>query len=490
MSVYRTNDPNAFDDIDGIIIDESAPPASVQGVSTGVALLIGQFQRGPAGVIEIGSVQQIREIFGNDNSFTGAIALKNKKFGALKIKRVTAAAAAKATKIFNDGAGSPVDIISFTALDKGVYGNSISVLIETGTAAGSKKYTIHDGSTGSVFADEVYDNIDLTAYASAAAANAAGLFSASKLVTANVLAISAEPANIVATVLATGSDGTVADSDYTTAIQACETEACNIVFLDAYSATRRESLELHAANTQDRMVIIAGAASDSVATAVTTVASHRDTEGRIIYAYPRVQTTIDSVSTYVDPASWIASILSQTGPNIDPAYAANAAFTQGITGLEGTYTRADYITLKNAGISAFEYDADLGYKVKSGVVTQILNSAKTQILRRRMADFLTNSAAKFLKNYQNAPNTLPNRTACGAAILNFVTQQELFGVLPKDAEVSTGRAKLVDTKSLNTDAQIGLGFFTILWKQRIYSSMRYIVVKAEIGETVTVSASE
>jgi len=121
------------------------------------------------------------------------------------------------------------------------------------------------------------------------------------------------------------------------------------------------------------------------------------------------------------------------------------------------------------------------------VVTQIANSSKVMVLRRRMADFLTNSAAKFLKNYQNAVNSKQNRNLVKGAFLQFIDSLERDGILPKDSEVSSGLAKLVDVNSLNTDASIAAGFFKILWKQRIFSSMRYIVLQAEIGESVVVT---
>ena len=47
MGIYRTNNPAEFNAVDGIVIDESAPPADIVGVGTGVALLVGQFERGP-----------------------------------------------------------------------------------------------------------------------------------------------------------------------------------------------------------------------------------------------------------------------------------------------------------------------------------------------------------------------------------------------------------------------------------------------------------
>lgn len=484
MSIYRTNNPTEFDDVDQIVVDESAPPPSISGVSTGVALMHGQFETGPDDFVEISSLAQLQETFGKNNSYLGSKALQNKKFARLIVKRVHAAAAAKATLTLT--ATGPVNIITFTAKHVGVHGNSFKVAVAAGTTTG-KKYTISDTRVYNVFPTEVYDNIDLTTYASEAAADAANIFAASKMVDANVLAVSANPDNAAATALASGSDGSVADSDYQTSINLGEAQFANIVFLDEHNATRNGYLKTHVANTQDRMAIVAGAESDSVSTAVSAVGSLRDTDGRLIYAYPWIKNSIDGVNVYTSPSSFAASLISQIGPNIDPAFAGNSGLLPGIIGLKSNLSRAEYITLKEAGIMAFEFDSDVGFKVKSGVTTQIANSAKTQILRRRMADYLTASAAKFLKNYQNAVNSQANRNAVKGAILSFVESQENLGLLPKDSETATKKAKLVDIKSLNSDSSIGQGFFYVIWKQRLYSSMRFIVLKAEIGETVTVT---
>lgn len=481
MGIFRSTDPTTFDEVDGIVVSETAPAPNIKGVAANIAILAGQFQRGLTDLTEVGSIGEFHEIYGK-SSFSGNLALKNKKFGRLRIIRVVAAAAVSASQTFEDG--STNDIITFTAKQGvGAYGNNIKVKIEAGSSSG-KKYTIRDTNTNAVLADEVYDNVAIASVTSATFAN-------SKLVTATVVATTAEPANCDFTALASGSDGTVADGDYETAIAKAEVEqAGNVLFLDTYNATRNGYLETHAATAQDKMVILCGLEADTVANAITDVASFRDTDGRIIYAYPWVQTVIDGVVTYVNPASWYASVISQTSPHIDPAYTANTQYLGGITGLKRNLTRADYINLMKAGISAFEYISSIGPKIRSGVVTQIADSSKTQVARRRMADYLTSSVALYLLNYQNAPNTAENRLAVKSAILAFVNQAEQNGMLPKDSEVQSGVAKLVDTESLNTDLSIGLGFFKILWKQRIYSSMRFIVLVANIGETVVISEQE
>ena len=387
-------------------------------------------------------------------------------------------AALAASHTFSYSVG-PVSTITFSALWEGAYGNNIQVTIAAGSAQGSK-YTVHDANPGAVFPDEVYDNVLITAAASA--------FNSSNLIAVTVLATGHEPSVASATNLASGTDGTVENLDYQAAIAETQINgAGNILFLDVYNATTKGYLQTSMAATTDKMCILAGADGDSVSTAVSDVASFRDAQGRMIYAYPWVYTSIGGVPTPVSPASFYAALLSQIAPNIDPAYAANTQYLQGITSLVSSLQRSDYINLAAAGISAFEIDPDIGPKVKSGVVTQIANSSLIMVFRRRMADYLMASIGKYLLNYENAPNSLENRNQIGASITSFNTLLENSGIVPKDSELQSGKASLIDTTSLNTDTSVGNGYMKILYMRRIYSSMRFIVLQAEIGETVIVT---
>jgi hypothetical protein len=479
MGLYRSTNPLEWDDVDGIIVNESAPAASVQGVAANTAILVGQFQRGPLTLQEPGSIGALLDMYGK-SSASGNLALKNKKFGRLKIIRVAAAAAVKASLTLD---ASSVDIITFTAKYPGAYGNGIKVAAAAGAVAGTTTYTITDTNTGATLPAEVYANIE-------ASTMTAALFSASKLVDVTIVATSAEPDPVAATALSSGSDGTVADTDYQTAIAKAEAEgAGNVLFLDVYNSTRNGYLKAHAAACPDKMVICSNASETTDrAAAVTDVASYRDTEGRIIYAFNWIKANIDGVETWTNPAHWVASIFSQIAPHIDLASVQTRDFMAGATGVYHNLSRADFVALKEAGIAAFE-SSDGYIKIKSGVTTQIADSSKVLILRRRMADYLTQSAAKYLENYQNVPNKKSTRAEIAAGITEFVTRHENEGVLPKDSEVSSGFAKLIDAESLNTDASIAAGFVKILWKQRIFSSMRFIVLQAEIGESVVVTAA-
>jgi hypothetical protein len=478
MGIFRTNDPNLYDDIDGIIIDETAPPPSISGVSANTAILMGQFQRGPAELsLPLASIGEFHEVYGK-SSASGNKQLKNKRFGALKLIRVIASDAAGSSLTLNSGA---TPTLQFDALHLGAYGDNIEVTVEDGSESVGKKYTIEDKNADAVLPIEVYDQVEI-------ASVDASTFSASKLVSATVLDTAGEPDSAAAAPLAGGSDGTVADTDYESAMVEAETErAGNLLFLDAYNATRNGYLKTHVAATQDKMAVVCGAEGDDRAAAIADVANYRDTDGRLMYAWPYVQTSIDGALEFTPPASWVASIFTQVSPHIALSKTSNSGFLGGVTALKYNESRTGFISLDAAGVLSMERDPDIGFLVKNAVTTQIINSSKRTVLRRRMADFLTDSIALFLKNYQNDVNSQAKRDEVKAQILDFDTRLTRDGIVPGENDVKGGSPLLVDVDSLNTDSVIASGQFRILYKRRIYSSMRYIILQAEIGESVVVT---
>jgi hypothetical protein len=480
--IFRTNNPLEYAEVDGIVIDERAPAPNIQGVATNVVLLLGEFERGSEDITTIGSTVELFNNYGNNISYGGQLALANKRFGLLKIKRVVAADAAIASQTLQDGLAA--DIATLSAKSKGVYGNSIDVTIEASDVSG-KLITIRDLNSGSDLPDEIYDEVT--------AANLLEKLGGSALVDVAIVDDQLVLEDQAATALAGGSDGTIADTDYETALNgSLEEGVANIVMLDSYTPTRNEYLQAHAAATQDRMVICGGPLGETVTEAEAAVALLRDTDGRIIYAYNWLQTLVGGVNVYTSPAHWIASIMSQTSPHIDPAFSGNTEFLQGASDVNLKLGRTDYIRLMRAGIAGFENDSDIGIKLRSGVVTQIANSSKVTITRRRMADWYTNSVGIFLKLYQNAVNSRDERDNVNAAIQRFDQQYSTAPtkILPSNDEVRDGSAVLIDTESLNTDQSIGEGKFFIKIKRRLYSSMRFIVLIAEIGESVVVTEVE
>lgn len=478
MGIRRSNDPLTWGDLDGIILNETAPASNVAGVAANVAILVGRSQRGPSELTQLTSITMVHEMFGKDKTKGLNKVLKNKKFGSLKFIRAVAADAVKASKIFK---ATAVDIIKFEAKYTGVYGNNIKVVIEAGTVQG-KKYTISDTNPDAVLKPEVYDNVLVAGIASA------NPFAKSMLVKVTVVATSAEPDNVAATSLAAGAEGTVGNTEYETAIaKAMVAGSGNLLFSDLYNSTINGYIKTHAAASNDKMVTVEGDPDDEWDDVVTKAANLRDTDGRVVLCFNPVITNIDDEEVEQPAAWWIASAFSQCAPHIDLAFHENSQYFAGAVRLKYALGDTEYTALNKAGVCALEFDPDIGHKVKSAVTTQILNTEKQTILRRRMTDFYQDSLAKFLKNYSNGVNSAEKRKLCKAGIVRFDDMLIDAKVLPGDSELSGGaKARLIDTDSLNTNDSIGEGFFKILIRRRIFSSMRYIVLSTEIGTGVVV----
>jgi len=370
--VYKTNNPLEYNKVDGIVSDETAPAPQVQSAGVGTAILVGVFSWGPTELSQ--KVSQRLELFRTymDTAISGMDALINKSFSSLRVVRVDVADAVKAAKTFQDI--DPKDSVVFTAKYKGAKGNDIQVKIEDGTNSG-KKYSVklNDSANVSYFPEEIYDDVALS--------DVPATFANSKLVVASLsVGADTDPENTVGYVALTlGSNGAAVDTDYQNAIAKTEVEKSgNVVFLDVYNEVRNGYLKATAAVTQDKMVICAGPENQTVAEAVTAADALRDVDGRIIYAYNWLETTIRGVKVFQSPASFMASIISNIGPHIDPAYAGNSQYLYGVSAIKNGLSRPNFITLKEGGISSFEFDSDIGFKVKSGIVTQILNSEKVQ----------------------------------------------------------------------------------------------------------------
>ena len=119
------------------------------------------------------------------------------------------------------------------------------------------------------------------------------------------------------------------------------------------------------------------------------------------------------------------------------------------------------------------------------VRTPVTGSAQWSITRRRMSDFLIQSLSRFLKNYQNNPNSLLNRASIRAAIQAFDDGLVADRVLPT-AEDAGVPVLLIQTEGTTSPQEQAEGIQKIVYKRRIFAEMRFIVLETTIGESVTV----
>lgn len=488
---FFTENPGEFPRLEGVYIFEKDPPAFVQGVFLGVVGIAGQTLRGPVNQpVEITSEARFAEVFGErsyDNSIVSVNKVReflmNKPFGKVVVARVAAAAAATAEADF---LATATPIINVAASSPGAWGNDLTVAIEAASDANANHFNMVVTYKG---ATTTYENLDVSATGNNNLLDVIGTDLANLVVVTKIA--DGRPDNAVAAALTdtAGADGTVAATDYTASLGPLETVGnypgvAIVAAADGVDATINAGINakmlLLAQASSDRMFLMwNGSHSASQATVIADVASYRN--DRCVYVYNSTDTFDADLGAKVTvaPHSWLASIMSQTDVDVNPGEEGSKDFTGGISGLQtNALSREDYISLREAGIAAWERDFDGGHLIVSAVTTS-LEAGRTEITRRRMADFLQISAARRLRFFVKKKNTVTNRSMMLGEIEAFSAQ------LKADERVIEDYA--VVSQGVNTAATRAQGIECILWRVKIIGHMLHIVLKTEIGTTVVIS---
>lgn len=473
---YRTSNPLDFTKLEGVIVSEQNPVPSVIRAGANAAVFIAQFEKGLQDTPQrVGSISEMQSYYGANQAYGGNKALRLKGWSNLYVTRAVANDAVAAT---TTQTVATKNLATFTAKYKGKYGNNIKVVITDGTNATTKKITVTLGNEV-----EVFDNLSLAGMTDTELAE---LFRTSKLIVVTAAHVSDNISNAELD-LATGSDGNISSTDYDRAIKKSNINvAGKVYFTDDQSAGTKSALANFIKSERNGICVLgASSLDDTVATVVADASTLQDTEGRVLYAYNPVKYNILGVIEEENPVFLVASLLNLSAPNVSPSAAQNSVYAQTAVGVKNQLTRTEYITLREAGIMALEDDQDLGVRIRSSVT----GSNNWSVIRRRMNDFLVDSLARYLKNYQNQPNSLINRASIKSAIISFDEQLVADGILPtaRDAGVPV---LLVQTEGTTTPDEQAQGIQKIVYKRRIFAELKFIVLETTVGESVTVENVE
>jgi hypothetical protein len=501
--LFTTNDADVTK-LEGVYIKETDPPASVAETSLNTVGVFGATLKGPTGKpVLITSEQRFIDVYGggylngvNINKVWTSIL--NKGFSTLYVARVFAAAAVKASftcESASGGAGTTT--IRIDASSVGTHGNYLKWRVSAATSAVANDFNleIKDTITGKVWK---YENLNVVT-----GDNLSATIGTDDARPVDVVKLNAtRPSNSVASTdgadtdgftflgqtvasytSVPGTDGAIADSDYFGTNKGLDLLATRkdiaIVYAAEYtSANLKAATKTFAAASSDRMFVIGAAAETiDVATAITDVATYRS--DRLTYAYNHCY-TIDPVTgteVLVRPESWMAAVLANTDVDIHVGEEDTKRFLAGISRLYNTsLQRADYVLLKAAGIAAME--VDLGSPVfVSGVVTD-LTPGKTEIARRRSADFLQLSAAYTLRFHVKKKNTEARRTAIAATLKGWLSGLKTQGRVVEDFRI--------DMDILNSSTDRDNGIQRILMQVDLIPHMLSVVLTTEIGTGVTI----
>lgn len=331
---------------------------------------------------------------------------------------------------------------------------------------------------------ESYDNVDFTTSDGRSAFLIA--VDNSNFISVPTLTATTRPVNTAPTNLFGGTTGTLTKANYTTALNQFLANTPKIISSEK-SVNAGDVSDVVSSAIYDFVIInksIIGVLGfpDNVPTAITNAANFRENRGSFIGVTGDVlkQDGYGRLIAMNTPLI-MTSTLSMNSPSLDPSYVTNNVFFAGVTKLisKNPRSRSDYIDLKAAGLCAPEHDDTYGFKYKMGVTTQILNKDLRQIYTRRMTNYLVDSVATYLVNFQNAPNTKQNRQSAKGAIISFIKTQQLLGLLP-----SGDSSYKIDVETPNTPEILANNMFIIDWKQQLFGSMASIVLSLEAGASV------
>lgn len=483
---YFSTNANDWPALEGLYVSERDAPAQVVGVNQNTAGVTATAVRGPVNTkVSIGSEARFLQVFGGrDRGSGGALAsnlwktLIGKKFGNVVCIRACAAAAATATRQL---LATATNVVTVAAANPGLWGNDITVAVTAATNGDANYWNLTVTYLGT---DYVLKNLLTTAGNDNTASVLADMWDEDAQLITLTKASDGRPDNLAASAVGNtvaGTDGTIADSDFTAANgpmeQLANASGVSIVWVGERSNSAiKDKWETLAASSSDRLFLISpDANTTSSSTAITEAASYRS--DRIVYCFnhPYAVDPTTSLQISTNPESWMASILSQTEVDKHVIDNDNKALLVGIKDLYSTsYSRSDYVSLRAAGISALYRDGDGSFSFRSGRTTS-LTPGKEEIARRRMADYLILSLADGLKSFVGEKSTDSNRRAIIAKASTFLEDLKTEERIVDDYQQPT---------FVETAAQRAAGTNKLLVRVRILSHILSLVLDTEIGTGV------
>jgi hypothetical protein len=227
---------------------------------------------------------------------------------------------------------------------------------------------------------------------------------------------------------------------------------------------------------------------------------------RVIYCWPAVRTQVSEASGYsiktaaggyttdgvLDQRAdiFMASILSNLASERNPGQATAPVPTclAGVLDFQRgnlpAFTMTDYILFKQYGIAAIRFDRTAGKVFQSGITSSI-TSGQRNINRRRMADEVQDSLASIYEKFSKLPLTNQLKDSIDAETVAYL--ESLLS--PGNPSSQRIEAYSVDSKSGNTPALNEQGIYVVIVKVRMLATADDIVLQAEVGPTVTVTAA-
>lgn len=507
--VYFTTNPSDFSKLEGLYVAERGPTGFIRGADLSTTAFATACVRGPSTPQVITSPGRFLDIFdGRDFGSGGPIigqgwaALLNKQFGTLVVRRVIASNAVVASFTLETlTGGGGVQVLRVDASSPGAWGNLVGVSVVAATDGVSNHFdlitqykgkqirypnlniTTGNDNTATVVGSDVARFVQLTKLNDGRPVNSTASTDGAD---ANGFILLGQT-GVTGFVGVAGSDGALAVTDYNNGVNdlAGFPDVSVVLVPEAVpgsAATYHSNLVTLSSTVADRIFLTwAQTHGQAVATEVTQVGAQITTRSdRIVWCYnsPYTIDPTNSQEIQQGPHLWMGSVLSQVDVDIHAGSAQTVDLLAGVTRVTTTtFTRLDLISLKNAGISTLEQNRR-GFQFRSAVTTS-LTPGRTELARRRMADFLQLSASDRLASYVKGKNTPEERAGMAAELTSFSKQLMRQKRIIADDGPNSGFS--IDQVSVNTPQQRAQGEEHLLWRVDLIGHMLSVVFETDIA---------
>lgn len=506
----------------GVYVREIQPTAPVRGIIRNVVGYVGVCVRGPVDrAVECTSYGRFLEVFGGrDYGAGGAIigevwkALQEKPIGKFYVIRAAAAAAVKASFTLETAAGGAgTAVVRIDAANPGVWGNDVAWKVSAASDGVGTKFNLTIRYLGKFYTyqnlngDGSNDNfvqvvgtddgtlITVTKLAAGRPNNSAGGVDGAD--TDGYTKLGQVVAGYTSVV---GAEGGITDTDFTATGRA----------LEVMNNTKQVSIRAVAgrSNTTVKTKLLALAAllsdggwlicPDSSATSLTTFRTEVGTlrHGRIfpVFNSPKIRDPETSETITVEPHTFLASVLSQTEPDVHPGVVDNAPYLAGIRELTFEAMAPTDIDAADAdGVTVIERTTDEAGNLIFGFangLTSDLSKNNRQIDGRRMKDYLISGIVARSRGDQFRPNTKKGREARKAAISGWLTTLAKAERYVKSDDAGKPLFEYVNDATVNPSADVAAGTQRDLVRITLIPKNLVLSLQIEAGTDVNVRVAE
>lgn len=504
----------------GTYVQQRAVSAPVRGIFRGTTGFLGECVRGPANkLVFCPTYQRFVEVFGerdygiNGGTLRGQIwwDLQQKRMGKFYVIRVISATATTSSFTLETSAGGGgTPVLTVSARSPGAHGNDIGVNVAASSSGNANAFnlTVKLYKLTLVFKDiDISGTNDNTALV-------IGSDDATPIVLTKVAP--GRPSNTVASADGAdstgfvklgqtgvsgftgvaGSDGAIADSDFTVGSGPMETMNAargvdfKLVSGRSNSVIKTKIFALAPTSYLSWWGVCPDSASVTDTTWTTEVANYRHKAIFPVFNHPYYVDPVTTIEAVGSPIAQLACVLSQTEPDVHPGVSDTAELNQGVTRLQFELTDGQRDNLDALGSSFLSRDVD---ENNNNVIlfgngrTADLADNNSQIDGERSKAFLITGLANRMRGDEKRPNTVLARAKRKGAFEGWLTQlaeQERF--VDRDDQL-VPQFEVKNNDEVNTPTDRKRGIQRDLVRIALIPKNLYLQLQIEAGTSVTIT---